>query len=77
MQIDLFSNSSAVATIATLANCSASVEEGCTVPTVDSTTLASCETSFKAVETKNSECLALLTAASPVQYYHYNSRDNS
>ena len=47
------------------------------MPTVDSATLTSCETSFKAVETKNSECLALLTAATPVQYYHYNCRDNS
>ena len=56
-------------TIATLNNCSASVEDGCTVPTVDTATLDSCVTSFTAVETKNAECLALLTAANPVCYY--------
>ena len=50
-------------TIATLNNCSASVADGCTVPTVDTATLDSCVTSFTAVETKNAECLALLTSA--------------
>merc|ERR1719282_2274791 len=60
-------NSSAVDTISTLNNCSASIGEGCTVPTlpVDNTTLASCETKFAAVTTKNKECYDLLTATSP------------
>merc|ERR1712227_190769 len=58
---------SAVDTISTLNNCSASIGEGCTVPTlpVDNTTLASCETKFAAVTTKNKECYDLLTATSP------------
>merc|ERR1719433_2331430 len=59
------SNSSSVDTIATLNNCSASIGEGCTVPTIDNATLASCKTKFDSVVTKNAECLALLTAASP------------
>ena len=50
-------------TIATLNNCSVSVADGCTVPTVDTTILDSCVTSFTAVETKNAECLALLKSA--------------
>merc|ERR1712223_1230145 len=57
------SNDSA-STLATLSNCSASISDGCTVPTVNTTGLASCETSFEAVETKNAECYALLTATS-------------
>ena len=59
------SNDSA-STLATLSNCSASISDGCTVPTVNTTGLASCETSFEAVETKNAECYALLTATSAV-----------
>ena len=64
--IFLFSDATTTDTIALLNNCSASVEDGCTVPTVDTATLDSCVTSFTAVETKNAECYALLTAANPV-----------
>ena len=53
--ISFFSDSSTTDTIATLNNCSASVEDGCTVPTVDTATLDSCVTSFTAVETKNAD----------------------
>ena len=64
------SNDSA-STLATLSNCSASISAGCTVPTVNTTGLASCETSFEAVETKNAECYALLTATSAVSFIKY------
>ena len=64
------SNDSA-STLATLSNCSASISDGCTVPTVNTTGLASCETSFEAVETKNAECYALLTATSAVSFIKY------
>jgi len=58
-------NASAVSTITLLQNCSASINEGCQVPMVNTTMLESCKTSFDAVETKNKECYGLLTAASP------------
>merc|ERR1711970_761549 len=56
----------AVSTHATLSNCSTSVESVCVVPsgTFNSTELASCETSFKAVTAKNKECYQQTTAAS-------------
>ena len=37
------------------------------MPKLDAAAIALCENSFKAVEDKNAECLALLTASSPVQ----------
>jgi len=58
-------NASAVSTITLLQNCSASINEGCQVPMVNTTMLESCKTSFDAVETKNKECYGLLTAATP------------
>ena len=62
------SNASAVSTITLLQNCSSSINEGCQVPSVNSTMLDSCKTSFDAVETKNKECYTLITAASPVRF---------
>ena len=55
-----------VETLATLTNCSASVGEGCTVPPVDTSTLASCQSSLQALEDKNKECYELLTKTSAV-----------
>ena len=61
------SNATAVMeTLATLTNCSASVGEGCRVPALDTTTLASCQSSLQTVEDKNKECYELLTKTSAV-----------
>merc|ERR1719483_543991 len=57
----------AVATYATLSNCSTSVGSECTIPsgTYNTSALSSCETSFKAVTDKNAVCQGLLNGASP------------
>ena len=59
-------NTEASSNLATLNNCSTSINSGCTLPTVDEATLASCQTSFDGVETKNDECYQQMIADSAV-----------
>ena len=60
------SNATAASTLSTLTNCSASIGEGCTVPPLDTTTLASCQASLRAVADNSEECYNLLTMTSAV-----------
>merc|ERR1711953_406981 len=59
-------SNSAKVTYNTLAKCNTSISGGCTIPagTYNQTYLNNCLTKFKAVSTKNAECLALISAAS-------------
>ena len=59
-------SNSAKVTYNTLAKCNTSISGGCTIPagTYNQTYLDNCLTKFKAVSTKNAECLALISAAS-------------
>ena len=59
-------NTEASSNLATLNNCSTSINSGCTLPTVDEDTLASCQTSFDGVESKNDECYQQMIAESAV-----------
>ena len=60
------SNATAASTLSTLTNCSASIGEGCTVPPLDTATLASCQASLRAVADKSVECYNLLTETNAV-----------
>ena len=60
------SNATAASTLSTLTNCSASIGEGCTVPPLDTATLASCQASLQAVADKSQECYNLLTETNAV-----------
>ena len=59
-------SNAAKVTYNTLAKCNTSISGGCTIPagTYNRTYLNNCLTKFKAVSTKNAECLALISAAS-------------
>ena len=67
------SNATAASTLSTLANCSASIGEGCMVPPLDTATLASCQASLQAVADKSVECYNLLTETNAVSCRSFGS----
>ena len=71
--LNLCSNATAASTLSTLTNCSASIGEGCTVPPLDTATLASCQASLQAVADKSQECYNLLTETNAVSCRSFGS----